>query len=77
MEAHGNLLKGAAIWEAMMHDFDKLYGAALDHLIKYQTWSKDVRLLLFVWFEASDVVQTAGAERLEKVLKVKRIPLAD
>lgn len=77
MEPHGNLLKGATIREAIMHDFYKLYGATLDHLIKYQTWSKYGWFLLFIWLEASDVVQAAGAERFQKVLEVKRVPLAD
>mmetsp|Transcript_117351 Transcript_117351/g.328467 ORF Transcript_117351/g.328467 Transcript_117351/m.328467 type:complete len:590 (-) Transcript_117351:1125-2894(-) len=76
-EAHHDLLEGAAVGVAVVHDLDELHGAALDDLVQHQLALELVRPLLPVGLEAADVVQVAGAQRLEERLQVPGVLLRD
>mmetsp|Transcript_17422 Transcript_17422/g.38376 ORF Transcript_17422/g.38376 Transcript_17422/m.38376 type:complete len:1202 (-) Transcript_17422:85-3690(-) len=76
-EARGDLLEAAAVRVAVVHDLDELDGAALHELLENELVLEVARLLLRVGLEAADVVQVAGAQRLEEGLQVLHVLLAD
>mmetsp|Transcript_13465 Transcript_13465/g.33853 ORF Transcript_13465/g.33853 Transcript_13465/m.33853 type:complete len:328 (-) Transcript_13465:620-1603(-) len=76
-ETSGDLFKWAAVRIPIVHDLDELDGATLHNLVQHQLSGEDVRRLFPVRLEATDVVQVASAERVQKGLQVLLVLFAD
>mmetsp|Transcript_17881 Transcript_17881/g.51460 ORF Transcript_17881/g.51460 Transcript_17881/m.51460 type:complete len:365 (+) Transcript_17881:772-1866(+) len=76
-EACDDLVEGAPVRVAIVHDLHQLDGAALRDLIQDKLALEHVRFLRPVGLEATNVVQVAGAERVEERLEIFAVLFRD